>query len=93
MNEPIRADWDDHQLTQPDGIEFNGPGTRLEFLDVDGSSDAHEHYLNRPLSQVDVRDGSVGLIDQEADQNANTVSASHPKGQKAVQSMPNTLNN
>jgi len=31
--------WDENQLIHPVDIEFNGPGTRLEFLDVDGSSD------------------------------------------------------
>lgn len=82
--------WEEHQLTQNEGVEFNGPGTRLEFLDVDGSSDAHEHYLNRPLSQVDIREAAA-LIDRDAHQKATTTGLYQPKGQKAIQSMPNTL--
>ena len=58
--------WDDGNVgnqfmmmqgNEGDGVEFNGPHTRLEFLDVEGScSDIQEQYLNRPLSQIDVRD-------------------------------------
>ena len=46
--------WDDQEAIQHDGAEFNGPSTRLEFLDVEGNSDQHEQFLNRPLSQEDL---------------------------------------
>lgn len=84
--------WEEHQLIHPEGVEFNGPGTRLEFLDVDGSSDTQEHFLNRPLSQIDIRDVAQGLIEADSGQNATTAGGYHPKGQKAIQSMPNTNN-
>lgn len=75
--------WDENggfllmQGNENEGVEFNGPNTRLEFLDVEGScSDTQEQYLNRPLSQIDIRDtahrGLVDTNDPAAGHNAIT---------------------
>ena len=42
--------WEEHQLIQPEDVEFNGPGTQLEFLDVENNSETHHDLLNRPMS-------------------------------------------
>ena len=47
INQPL---LEEHQLIHPEDVVFNGPESRLEFLDVDQSSDTQDHLLQRPLS-------------------------------------------